>query len=50
MTASQSILKSMSLNSLPFIKSCGNRTVLSTGTASLALSADAQVPRFLLVI
>jgi hypothetical protein len=38
----------MSLNSLPFIKSFGTRTVSSTWTASLALSADALVPCFLL--
>ena len=46
-TASQSILKSMSLNSVPFNKSCGTRTVSSPGTTSLALSADALVPCFL---
>jgi hypothetical protein len=33
----------MLLNSVPFIKSYGIRTVSSTWTASLALSADALV-------
>ena len=41
-----SIPNSMPLNSLPFIKSCSTRTVSSTGTALLALSADALVPVF----
>ena len=36
------------LKSVPFIKYCGIRTVTSTWTASLALSADALVPCFLL--
>jgi len=39
----------MPLNSVPFIKSCSTQTVSSTGTVSLALSADALVPCFLLV-
>jgi hypothetical protein len=42
--------KIYALNSVLSIKFCGIRTVSSTGTASLALSADALVPCFLLVI
>jgi hypothetical protein len=33
-TTSQSILKSMPVNSVPFIKHCDTRTVFSPGTAS----------------
>jgi len=45
----------MPLNSVPFIKFCGTRPdsyreVSSPGTVSLALSADALVPCFLLAI
>jgi len=42
--------KSMRENIHPFIKSCGIRTVSSPRTASLALSADALVPCFLLTV
>jgi hypothetical protein len=48
----QSTPTSMLLNSILFIKCCGTRTVSSTWTASLALSADSaswrMVPCFLL--
>ena len=49
-TASRSILKSMPVNSVPFIKPFGARTDPAAETKSIGLPADALVPRFLLAI